>query len=343
MRPPKITGMDLVIATFLPFVIYYGNFLDLGQNRDVFPRQQFHLIFDGTIGVFLFSNAVSTGMAISKRSGLEALQIYLAKRGLFFILIGIALSFIWPSNLFMLLGGCAILSALVIPLNSTFLFFLGAIVSLGAISLSHFGDLLIYLSPWTGNSPMSLVNHFLKNGHYALLPWFLFWIVGLIYSRGDFFTKKGKDLRSFMGVILLIIGGFIEFFFEYVLSGGTSASNHPFNRSSILDLHLPSFLVAASGLIIIVFNLIMKFNERVESGTLITALRFFGKMKYSVLLAQAIVGGMISFRLTGLETYGCASIIAMTVSGTILSIIVSYFWTKRFGLGPVEKVLKMFN
>jgi len=156
----------------------------------------------------------------------------------------------------MLLGGCAILSALVIPLNSNFLFFLGAIVSFGAISLSHFGDLLIHLSPWNGQFPMSLVNHFLKNGHYALLPWFLFWIVGVIYSRGDFFTKRGKDLRSFMGIILLIIGGLIEFFFEHILSGGTSASNHPFNRSSILDLHLPLFLIAASGLIIIVFNLV---------------------------------------------------------------------------------------
>ncbi len=333
--------MDLVIAAVLPFVIYYGIFLDLGQNREVFPRQQLHLLLDGSVGALLFSAAVSTGMSITTGNGLKALQKYLVKRGVFFLILGALLSFIWPTNLFMLLGGCSLISALVLPLNSTFLFFIGAIVSLGAIIMSQFGDLMIHLSPWKGKFPMSLINHFLKNGPYALMPWFYFWIIGLIYSRGDFFSKRGKDLRSFLGIALIILGAFLEFFFENILLGGTSASNHPFNRSSIFDMHLPSFLVAATGLIIIVFNFLMKLNDKLQPGILITALRYFGKMKYSVLLAQGVVGGILGLKLIGLETFGLGSIIGMAVIGTTLSIIVSYFWTKRFGLGPVEKVLKM--
>lgn len=342
MKPPRITGMDLVIAAFLPLVIYYGIYLDLGQNREEFPRQQLHLFLDGAVGALLFSTAVSTGMSITTGNGLRALQKYLMKRGSFFLILGLVLSFIWPTNLFMLLGGCSLLSALIIPLNSTFLFFVGAIVSLGAIVMSQFGNLMIVINPWDGKLPFSLIKHFLISGPYAMMPWFFFWILGLIYSRGDFFSKRGRDLRSFMGVVLVILGILLEFYFQNILLDGFTASSHPFNRSTIFDLHLPPFLILTTGVIIILFNFIMKWNERLSAGTLVTAIRYFGKMKYSVLLAQGIVGGILGFKLTGLETYGLGSVILMGVLGSVLSIIVSYFWTKRFGLGPVEKVLKMF-
>ena len=82
MKQPRITGMDIAIALILPFVVYYGIYLDLGQNRDVFPRAELHLLLDGATAFFLFALAVSTGLSISTGSGLKGLQRYLLKRGL---------------------------------------------------------------------------------------------------------------------------------------------------------------------------------------------------------------------------------------------------------------------
>lgn len=334
--------MDIAIALILPFVVYYGIYLDLGQNRDVFPRAELHLLLDGATAFFLFALAVSTGLSISTGSGLKGLQRYLLKRGLFFLLLGGLLSIIWPTNIFILLGACSLISALIIPLNSTFLFFVAAMVVIVGVALNQFGNAKISLDPWDDNLPMSLVKHIATDGYYAVVPWLFFWLLGIIYSRGDFFSKRGKELRSMFGLVLLLIGIGIEFIFEnWILS--SSAPQHPFSRESIFDLHLPAFIFGASGLSIIVFNFIMSYYEKLPTNAMGDFIRYFGKMKYSILAAQGIVGGILGFKLVGLETYGAYSVIGMGIIGTVIGGLVSYFWTKRFGLGPVVKVLKMLN
>lgn len=334
--------MDIAIAMILPFVIYYGIYLDLGQNRHVFPRPELHLFLDGATAFFLFVLAISTGLSISTGNGLKGLQRYLLKRGVFFIILGLLLSLIWPTNIFILLGACSLLSALLIPLNSTFLFFVAAMVVIAGVTLNQFADLKIALNPWDGKLPMSLIKHITTDGYYAVVPWLFFWLLGIIYSRGDFFSKRGKELRSMFGLILLLIGIGIEFVFEnWILS--SSAPQHPFSRESIYDIHLPSFIFGASGLSIIVFNFIVSYYEKLPANTVGNFIRYFGKMKYSILVAQGITGGILGFKLVGLETYGAYSVIGMGVIGTLIGVLVSYFWTKRFGLGPVEKVLKMLN
>lgn len=338
MRQARIAGIDFAFAMVLPLMIYYGAFLEIGQNRETFLREQFHLIYDGMVAVFLFLIGFTSGIAASSYRGVKRMQSYLLKRGIIFLFIGLGMSFFWPTNLFTLCGVASLALILVLPLHSTIIFFFAAIIGLSALYSYIFTEIATNLIPWRHGIRGSAM-HFLRDGYYAIFPWLIFPLLGTLYSRTDFLSRRLRSLNLVIAGLLIVIAFVLEFFFERSIGTGVIGQLHPFTKITFMHLLLPTFYIGAAGLSVLILNLALQLTEKYQDNKLIVLLRGLGRVKYTILFFQAVAGILLGLHLSGLQTYGSHTIIGFALFYTAGSTAFSFLWMKRFDAGPVEMVL----
>ncbi|WP_306642425.1 DUF418 domain-containing protein [Sanyastnella coralliicola] len=342
MRQARITGIDLSFAFVLPLIMYYGYHLEIGQNRDFFLRDQFHLFYDGAVAMFLFLIGFATGIAGATYQGIKQVQKYVALRGFFFIALGLIMSLIWPTNLFVLLGIGSILLAVLLPLHTTFLYFLAAMIAIAAAVFNLFTEYPTNLVPWQ-ELPVGTIKHYVRDGYYGVMPWLFFMIVGTIYSRTDFLRASRRNFKIVLGFVLVLVAFAFEFVFERMLSTGAISDYNPFTKITALHLLIPSFLIGGTGLCVMIFNIALQVSDRFLENPLFITLRRFGRMKYSVLVFQAIGGICAGLLLSGLETFGAQTVIILGILISVGSILFAALWLKRFDAGPVELLLNALS
>lgn len=338
MKTKRITGLDLAVGLLLPLIVYFGLHLDIGQGLSEFPREQFHLIFDGAVAIFMFINGLTTGFSAGINGNGASVQRYLVKRGLVFTALGGVVSIFWPSNLFLLFGTSSLAMALLLPLHSTILRFVAFALALYALYIYTLTDVTIALSVFSQGVPVGSIIHLLQNGYYAFVPWFVFMLFGFLFSRSQLHLETSARLRSLFGALLLLAALAIELVFE----GNVLSVRQSTGGENITPLHLTmaSFFFAAHGLALFFVQFALKLNERWPASKSMSALKHYAKMKYSMLLAQATAGALAALLLGAGESFGMLTIVIFSLVVTLISALFAYVWSLRFAAGPVELVLR---
>ena len=340
MKTKRITGLDLAVGLLLPFIVYFGLHLGIGQGRSQFQREQFHLIFDGAVAIFMFINGLTTGFSAGINGSSASVQRYLFKRGLVFIVLGIVVSIFWPANLFLIFGTSSLAMALILPFHSTIIRFVAFALALYALYIYTLTDVTIVLSVFSKGVPVGSFLHLLQNGYYAFVPWFVFMLFGFLFSRSQLHLESSARLRYLFGALLLFAALAIELLFEgNVLTTRQSTSA---GDAGITPLHLTmaSFFFAAHGLALFFIQFALKLNERWPASKSMAALKHYAKMKYSMLLAQATAGALAALLLGVGESFGMRTVVIFSLVVTLISALFAYVWSLRFAAGPVELVLR---
>lgn len=343
MKVGRINGLDVAFALSIPWIIFNGSFLEVGQRLYAFERDQFHLILDGGVAAFLFLFGLTTGLKQVVPGGLFQNQKYLVARGLLFVVIGAALSLAWSTNLYMLLGLGSILVALLLPLSSTVLFFVASLLTFGALGFYFFSPSAVSLSPWAAPIPKNAVSNFLMHGYYAALPWLFFPVAGLLYSRTDFLRYRSRNFLMFVGLGLIAAAFALEFLFESFVGMGNISSRNTFTEIGVLHLTLPSFFVGGFGFSMLILHLAVIINEKFNQTTLIGMFRKTGRLKYTSLLLYGLGILVASLLLSGEQTFGIRNIIILSFLLFAGTLVFNMLWLKRFNAGPVEMVLQLFS
>ncbi len=342
MRVRRITGFDLIVACLLPIILYYAFHLGLGQNKAVFRRDQFHIVFDGAVAVFLFINGLTTGFATISGQSPRLMSKYLVRKGIVFLILGMALSFIRVPDFFVLIGLCSIAASVLIPLTSTLIRVFVTVLLLVSFYLYFLTDGQINIAPFFGNQPMGFIKHFVSSGYYGVLPWMVFYFGGVLHSRRLIFRVERPDwATAVIGFVFIGLAIAIEWFLSDRFHRLTDSSSAPFPVGH-LHLLFPSFIIGAFGLAFILSNLALKLN-RPSFNDRFKVFKNFAKMKYSVLLALVVAGFFASLRIGSFENFGYRTIFLFSLLVTGVLIIFAHFWLKKFSNGPVEMVLRQLT
>lgn len=343
MKVGRISGIDVAFVLAMPLLIYISTFLELGQRSETFIRDQFHILYDGSVAAFLFLSGLAASLKQNSPAGPRLAQRYLVIRGALFVIIGLILSFFWPTNLFVLLGLCSFVLAIVLPFHTTLVFFVIAVMAIYGLFTYFFKEISTNLIPWEGFNPKHIAFYFLRDGYYGLTPWLIFMLAGGMYSRTDFLRKRSQKSLIGVGVFLLIFAFGLEFAIERFTNAGYISKQTTFTDITFLHLTLPSFLVGAFGFSIMLLHMAIQLNDRMEVHPAMSLIRKVGRIKYTALVLYCFGGMAAGLFISGPEIFGIRNIILLSFLLVAGIFVFTHFWLKRFDTGPVEMVMNVFN
>lgn len=346
MRIPRIAGVDLAYAVSLFAIIAFSLAIVLTGSTSNMSGIHFDILRDTFAAIYLFLSGLTISiLAQSVEKSLSKLTRFLIQRGLFFTLSGLILSFLWPIDILITLGICTLVCPLLLVVNSSFLRFFALSIGLITLVIGSFTDLILsteVLDTSVGFSELIIdsVLYILISSYYSILPWAMFFIVGIMYSRQDFLNKKNATRSVFWAIMAVLIGAGIElitFEFFNIFTSLQGKDVVPFNF--ILPVYLPGFLIMAWGLCIIFLNTCIWINNQLIGWKSFHILRQIGSMRHTFYYLHFLVGG-IAMSLLEVIDMDHKKFIALLVTGyLVFCIIFTKLWKNRFRLGPVEWVM----
>ena len=343
MKVGRISGLDVAYVLAMPMIIYISTFLELGQRSETFIRDQFHILYDGSVAAFLFLSGLTASLKQNSPAGPRLAQRYLIIRGGIFVIFGLILSFFWPTNLFVLLGLCSFVLAIVLPFHTTLVFFALAVMAVYGLFTYFFKEISTNLIPWEGYNPKHIAFYFLRDGYYGLAPWLIFMLAGGMYCRTDFLRKRSQKSLIGLGAFLLLSAFGLEFAIERFTNAGYISKHATFTDITFLHLTLPSFLVGGFGFSMLLLHLAIQLNDRMDGHPAMSLIRKVGRIKYTALALFCFGGIAAGLLISGPETFGIRNIILLSVLLVAGIFVFTHFWLKRFDTGPVERVMNIFN
>jgi hypothetical protein len=343
MKSPRIAGIDLIYVLLLPAMLVAFGIIETAERSKDILHNEFHLIFDLGMALFLFMNGLTTAFAADSGMNVANLQKYLLKKGLILLAIAAPLSFVSQSNPFLLLAILSILSSGVIMFTSSILIFLLSIIGMYSAYYFMFTDVRIDLLIQANGYDLNQIwNYPLRGSYYSLIPWAGFYVTGLVVSRLEFIRKASSLVHVIVGIFILTAGLAVAVFTE---SNQLSA----FNKSimpqglTLLMLNFPGFFLAMLGLSIILTDFNNWATARFSALAGKTWVRTMSKSKYTIILVFIAVC-MVMKLIIGVPSTSFMRLIWSISATTItLSIMFLIARQKRLSFAPVEKVIKYFS
>lgn len=340
MKTKRINGLDLAIGASIPLMLFFGFFLEIGMANESFSRDRFTWLFDGSVAVFLFYAGLTAGFSASLPSNLRSVRRYLVRRGVLFLFVGLLLSFLWPSNLFTTLGLVSLLGAVLILLQTSLLRTVIVLFFLASLYTYTFVQTSTDLAVLRLSKPEQVVQNILYEGYYAFLPWVVFFLSGMSFSRNPILHGTKHVPALALGGASIVAGLMVELLFSEGFFQTATKAVSPCPELSFASLLLPSFILVFIGIGIVSARLALARNTASSTSLVSRCFQFIAKTKYSLLLLQASAGILASLRLGAGESYAWTTLAVFTLVVLGISAGFLFLWVKRFGSGPVEQVLR---
>jgi hypothetical protein len=342
-KTARISGLDLVYGVLLPFIFTVAFVLVLTRNTEVIPRDQFNVVFEFIAAVFFFIQGVSMNIHFQNASRPGKQVRFMRRQGSFFLVVGLVLASFWTVNIFVAIGLMLIISSFLMRLHSSILLFLAAAVAIASGGLYYFQlEFMVSMRPYSdGFQIWNSISAFLfYNGYYAFLPWYFFQLIGIAFCRSSLYRTS---ITVYVFGFLLIGAGILVHFYGEAHLGQNVLIARQSNKIPGRSFNLPSFIIAATGLSFIALQLGVYFIRQFKENSIIVFFYQMGKMKYSLLLAQMILGGILMF-LFGDELFRKPlNLIILSVLFTVVAGYTSKSWLNKNKLGPVEKIFRKFS
>lgn len=342
-KTPRISGLDLIYGTSLPFIFSAAFLLVLTRNTEVIPRDQFNVIFELMAAVFFFAQGISINIHFQNATRPSKQIRFMRRQGSFFLVVGMVLATYWTVNIYASIGLMLLASSFLIRLHSSILLFIATAVALASGYLYFFQmDFMVSLKPYADGFHMwnSVFSYLSYNGYYAFLPWFFFQLIGIVFCRSTLYKRSTSVYL--LGALLVGAGFVIHSLAESYLGQDLLIMR----QSNLIPgplLNLPGFILAASGLSLIVVQFGAYINKNFKEKKFILFFSQMGKMKYSLLLGQMILGGILMF-LFGDELFRKpVNLIIICLLFILLAGYTAQWWLDKNKLGPVEKLFRKFS
>jgi uncharacterized membrane protein YeiB len=293
----------------------------------------------------LVQSAMQSGNAVLIRSA----QMKLARRGLFLYALGAAVQWIWPGTILFYYGAFLLISAVICTWSNRSLI----AVSVASIAVStglsawrgyqfFEGNFTQWLSP-APNTPRNLLIRTFVDYTHPVFPWITFICAGIILGRNlERLTQFRTRIMLWSGVVLFatflirtfVMPGSLSTQSDYVLQRALSTNNH--NHAV---LHVTSTLAVA----LLAFCCISFVTDSRVSSRAVTFLARTGQMTLSIYLAHVLVFNLVVNWLNWVRPTGLDTALVLSLAFYILAVPVSSLWSRKYGIGPSERVYRAFG
>lgn len=301
------------------------------------------------MGVALLFNRDHT--AQQNDGSISDIRWRLARRGLFLFTLGYGIEWVWAGTILPYYGAYFLIGSIIATWSRTKLITLGAFSVLAAafiewwrLEQSFNGNLTLWLSPATPNTPRDLLIRLFIDYTHPIFPWLMFFIVGIllgrVYSQIAALRRKLFAFASAAVAFAYTLNSIVRS--QLVDESGSEerwshlVSTRPFDRGIL-------YVAASIGVVIAVFMLVTVLCERYGETLIVRLAQTTGQMTLTIYLAHifiynAVVNWWQLVTPTGLDTA-----MIMSVAVYTSAIIWSNWWHNRFGQGPAERVYRRFG
>lgn len=349
MKEPRIAGIDLAYAISVFGVIFFSLSVGLTSCESTLSVVSYDLISDTFAALFLFLNGIMASLmmhcGISSRRKAKTCLIH---KGILFIILGLAASILWPTQILVTIGLLLLISPLLTQVTGSILRALYVVTITASILLFSFGatDGATVVGPFSLSS--AFISHYadytLVSGYYSLLPWAVFFLSGVLFGRLDFLNPKIRRSSGFFSWIVIGAGSIVQ------ILGGALFISKSHSKSDLVfpffyspEFNIISFILIATGLSILTLNLCVKMGETKRRSEPRFFLQKMGSIKHFLYISH-IVYGLVFILIFGqnqVDTIGQELCLIAFFIG--VSIVFTWLWKKQFTLGPIEWVLKILS
>lgn len=358
---PRSIGLDVARAVALIGVVvmnYHGMINFSGQS--IRRTSLIDRIFDIGTGVlstrFAATFVVIAGVGVtllterSRTSGSAAAlqddRLRLLRRGSVLLIGGYFLDLVWPGTILFYYGVYFVAAAFVFHLRTRALIAIGMSVSIAAVGVSTWrrdrlleGDPTRWVDPSDITSVQDLAARIFLGYTHPLLPWFAFFLAGLILGR------HVEDVRKYFARIAwMLLAAIVAMY-----SLATAVRSFDVADSAMLyistsmqpDERGATFIVSTLALALLAFVLISRLAELHRSNALVTVLQRAGQLSLTLYLGHVLFFYVVYDWIGWNSGLGWALLLAALYWS--LAIAVGSWWHHRIGAGPVERLYRLLG
>ena len=343
-RHGGIIALDFLYVFALVGTMMSNVFFAIGDRMHYLSHDHLYLVFDFFPALFLFLNGVALSLTLrDKRISSRRTLSYNSKKGLVLVIVGLLFAKWWPINLFFITGFVYMLAPTITEWNNILLRILAIfilLVSMVFLNLEIPATVDIKTLALQGTGWQQLVAFFIFNGYYSILPWSIFFILGLLHGRTDLRPKGILPPSSLLGLILMVGSLILEAYCAVVYSFDHNKTGVMLPILS-LKMYMPSFLMFTAGMLVVFFNLANYSLRKVKNLKFIKWIQSNSASKYNTYFVIMLIGSLLNIIFNDVLFSRTWVIILLSLGLTLGSLYLTAFWKRKFtGKTPMEWLVK---
>lgn len=337
----RLTGIELAYVLATLGCVLSSYFFVLGDRMHFLSHTHYFPLLDIFPAWFLFLNGLTASLNIrNRRISTRRFESFMSKKGSILFLTGLLFCPVWPLNMFMISGLLYMAAPYLIRFNSSILKVLAsftAIISIVLISFTSLEPTINY--SWIkleGFGWRELASFTLYNGYYSVLPWSLFFLLGIIHGRGD---VRVRDLFLPSNIVAVVTIG-LSLIAQHMSTGFYMEQTDVYTSRYFplnMKLYIPAFLLLGAGAVTLLTNTCIYVLKKVDNKKLIDYISNLSSMKFSIFLFHLVLGTltMAIFKLSAFNDKFYLALYILALMSIIWWLI--FFWRRRINsLGPIE-------
>lgn len=351
----RIIGIDIARALAVIGMIIVNFKIVLGENGLSWVKS-FASAFDGKAAA-TFVVLAGVGLALMTNSALrnndsqklQTARIRIAKRALFFFIVGLSYIVIWPADILHFYGIYMLVILLLLTSNEktilisaiTFILLYPLLFAFLNYETGWNFDTLEYHDFWTFNG---FFRNLLFNGFHPVMPWTSFMLFGFWFGKQDLnsdrFIKKAFWVSSFTFVVIQILS---RLSISFLSEGNEQTARE---LSEIIGTNpmppLPIYMFSGIAISMSIISACIIIGKRFSSNKILLALNKTGKLALTFYVAHVIIGmGIIEvINPEKMGNYPIEFSVGYALIFSLLCVLFATFWLKRRETGPVEWIMK---
>lgn len=331
---------------------YYGYMVLRGaERRSDFVGRVFDP-WDGPLSTrFAATFVMVAGMGVAllcRRALGDATQVarirwVLVRRGVLLFTFGYFFNWVWPGTILLYYGALFVLAAALVTLHDRWLLAIGAAAAIAAAGLRWWAldrstnglpnDWLNRPDAGVTTSPWDLLVDVGARGTHPLLPWLLFFCVGIILGRRLPLDGVARARLAFTGV-LCAAGGYL---LHGVLPWASELrSVAPFERGILYSL-------TTLGVAITAVALVGALAEAKASSRVTRWLAVAGRTTLTLYVLHALLFLLLVDWLGWIPADGLTTALLLSAGYWLVAVLAANLWAARRGTGPLEWVYRRFS
>jgi uncharacterized protein len=181
-------------------------------------------------------------------------------------------------------------------------------------------------------------------GGHPILPWMAFVLIGMGLGKFAFGPRAPRVRLLALGVGFVAVGYGARFFLESFVSESWhwALSTEPggFGRVSPFGLGMPLYVLTTAGSSIVVLIGVHWICSRFEASLPVRVLAHAGQMTFTIYLLHGLIPWFVVSRGWVGDRFGLVGSLGIAVGCWFLAVVAGALWHRRFGIGPMEWLLR---
>lgn len=358
----RILGFDLARA-YAIFGMYIVNFtFCFGSFSSEETSNWFTSLFVGnSTSIFIICAGIGVILLSKNKSAIEKAQIKskVLKRSWFLFGLGLLLYNWWPGDILHFYGGYLHIAAFILFLDKKYYLWIAL------FAITFYNLLQVYIPFTTGWelplfkypdfwTPIGFIRNTFFNGWNSIFPWFAYFSIGMYLGKLDWNNSKIRKKIFIIGALLILIFKGLRIFIRYDFNGPRQAFYEKY-WVYIMEDYFPAnipYIMITTGFALVVISICFYLGNKFQTNRITETLVKTGQMTLTHYVTHMTIGVLILGSITQ-KTYTGFPILENPISQNfillyallffILSMLFSYFWSKKFKKGPIESIMRKIS